>query len=199
MPLQDHLRSQLVNAPLVSPITLPEVKFQLRIEHDEDDALITRLIDVATAFADVKGVLGKAMITQTWADWMGPNPTQSVQLLLGPVQSVNAVKYYDVDGNLQTDTLSNYNLFGLPSRKIVEPKSGFNWPVTQDRDDAIQIEYVIGYGDDPSDVPRTVRHALMLMVGHWYENREQTQMDQLADIPFGFMELINIHKESWYG
>lgn len=199
MPLQDHLRSQLVNAPLVSPITLPEVKFQLRIEHDEDDALITRLIDVATAFADVKGVLGKAMITQTWADWMGPNPTQSVQLLLGPVQSINAVKYYDVDGNLQTDTLSNYNLFGLPSRKIVEPKSGFNWPVTQDRDDAIQIEYVIGYGDDPSDVPRTVRHALMLMVGHWYENREQTQMDQLADIPFGFMELINIHKESWYG
>lgn len=199
MPLQDHLRSQLVNAPLVSPITLPEVKFQLRIEHDEDDALITRLIDVATAFADVKGVLGKAMITQTWADWMGPNPTQSVQLLLGPVQSVNAVKYYDVDGNLQTDTLANYNLFGLPSRKIVEPKSGFNWPVTQDRDDAIQIEYVIGYGDDPSDVPRTVRHALMLMVGHWYENREQTQMDQLADIPFGFMELINIHKESWYG
>jgi uncharacterized phiE125 gp8 family phage protein len=188
-----------VNAPLVSPITLPEVKFQLRIEHDEDDALITRLIDLATAFADVKGVLGKAMITQTWADWMGPNPTQSVQLLLGPVQSVNAVKYYDVDGNLQTDTLSNYNLFGLPSRKIVEPKSGFNWPVTQDRDDAIQIEYVIGYGDDPSDVPRTVRHALMLMVGHWYENREQTQMDQLADIPFGFMELINIHKESWYG
>lgn len=199
MPLQDHLRSQLVNAPLVSPITLPEVKFQLRIEHDEDDALITRLIDVATAFADVKGVLGKAMITQTWADWMGPNPTQSVQLLLGPVQSVNAVKYYDVDGNLQTDTLANYNLFGLPSRKIVEPKSGFNWPVTQDRDDAIQIEYVIGYGDDSSDVPRTVRHALMLMVGHWYENREQTQMDQLADIPFGFMELINIHKESWYG
>lgn len=199
MSLPDHLKTQLVSAPAVMPITLNEVRSQLRVEHYDDDVILTRLIAVATAYADAKGVLGKAMITQTWADWMGPNPSQSVTLGLSPVQSVTAVKYYDEDGILQTDTLANYNVFGVPERTKVEPKSGFNWPAAQSRDDAIKIEYVVGYGDATSDIPDTLRHALMLLIGHWYDNREQTQMDELADIPFGFMELINIHKESWYG
>lgn len=199
MALQDHLRTQLVTAPAATPISVDEVKAQLRIEHTDDDALLTRLISVAVAMTDVKGVLGQAIITQTWSQWMGPNPTQSVQLLLGPVQSVTAVKYYDVDGVLQTDTLANYQVFGVPSKTTVGPKEGFAWPVTQERDDAIKIEYVVGYGDASTDVPDTIRHALMLMIGHWYDNREQTQMDELYDIPFGFMELLNIHREAWYG
>jgi uncharacterized phiE125 gp8 family phage protein len=69
----------------------------------------------------------------------------------------------------------------------ISPKSGFNWPVTQIRDDAIKIEYVIGYGDAASDVPQTVRHALMMLVAHWYENRETSRMDKM-ETPFGFEE-----------
>ena len=84
---------------------------------------------------------------------------------------MTAVKYYDVDGVLQTDTLSNYEVFGTGSATTIWPKSGQNWPVTQDRPDAIKVEYVVGYGDATTDVPETIRHAMMLMVGHWYDNR----------------------------
>jgi uncharacterized phiE125 gp8 family phage protein len=198
-PLSYHHTLELVDAPVNKPISLKEVKEQLRIEHPDDDVLITRLINVAVAYTDVKGALGHAMITQKWGQWISANPTQQVELFLGPVQSVTAVKYYDTDGVLQDDDVNNYDVFGTEHRIIVSPKSGFSWPTAQQRDDAIKIEYQVGFGDTAASVPETLRHALMLLIGHWYDNREQTQMDQLQDIPFGFMELMNMHKAHWYG
>ena len=73
---------------------------------------------------------------------------------------------------LQTDTLLNYHVLGTSGRMLVSPKTGFNWPTTFQRDDAIKIEYVIGYGDAPTDIPETIRHALFMLVAHYYENRE---------------------------
>lgn len=198
-PLLSQQAIELVTAPATTPITPSEVKDQLRIEHTDDDALIARLIAVAVAYTDVNGALGHAMITQKWAQWLGPNPSQSVELALGPVQSVTAVKYYDTTNTLQTDTLSNYEIVGTEFAKSVGPKAGFNWPTTYDRPDAIRIEYEIGYGDATSDVPQTIRHALMLLVGHWYDNREQSGMDELSNIPFGFDALIGMHRRVWYG
>lgn len=198
-PLLSQEALELVTAPAVTPITLAEVKEQLRIETTDDDALITRLIAVAVAYTDAQAALGHAMITQKWAQWVQPHPTQTVGLMMGPVQSVTAVKYYDAANTLQTDTLSNYEIVGTEFAKSVGPKAGFNWPTTYERPDAIRIEYEAGYGDATTDVPQTIRHALMLLVGHWYDNREQSGMDELSDIPFGFDALIAMHRRSWYG
>jgi len=190
---------ELLEAPATAPITLSEVKDQLRVEGSDDDVILTRLIDVAVAYTDAKGALGQAMITQKWGQWINSTPPQTISLALGPVIGVTAVKYYDTDGVLQTDTLSNYQITGPKFATIIGPKSGFNWPVTQDRSDAIRIEYQAGYGAAPTNVPQGIRHAMMLLIGHWYDNRENSQMDQLADIPFGFESLLNIYRERWYG
>ena len=198
-PLACHHTLELLDPPATTPITLAEVKDQLRVEADDDDVILTRLIDVAVAYTDVKGALGQAMITQKWGQWVNSTPPQTVSLLLGPTTGVTAVKYYDADGNLQTDTLSNYQVTGTEFATVVGPKTGFSWPVTQDRADAIRIEYEIGYGEATTDVPQTIRHALMLLVGHWYDSRENTQMDELSNIPFGFEHLLNIHRNCWYG
>lgn len=187
-----------VSAPATAPISLAEAKTQMRVESSDDDSIIQRLIDAAVAFVDVQGALGKAMITQTWGQWLSPNPS-TVYLSLGPVQSVSAIKYYDVDGALQTATLADFNVFGTPNRISVSPKSGKAWPVTQTRDDAIKIEYVIGYGSTSASVPETVRHALMMLVAHWYDNRETSTEKQMFDLPYGFTDMIGIERNTWYG
>jgi len=198
-PLSCHHSLEIVDAPLITPITIEEVKAQLRVEHDDDDTILTRLIDVAVAYTDVRGALGQAMITQKWAQWINANPPQNVSLILGPVQDVTAIKYYDTDGVLQTDDINNYQVFGTDFATVISPKDSFTWPVSQQRSDAIKIEYDIGYGDEITSVPQTIRHALMLLIGHWYDNREQTGVDELSNIPFGYEEMLNLHRNCWSG
>jgi uncharacterized phiE125 gp8 family phage protein len=187
-----------VTAPTTSPISLAEAKAQMRVEGSDDDTIIQRYIDAAISFVDVQGALGRAMMTQTWGQWLSPNPG-TVLLLLGPVQSVSAIKYYDTDGALQTATLADFDVFGTPNRITVSPKSGKAWPTTQTRDDAIKIEYVVGYGSSPVNVPQTIRHALMMLVAHWYENRETTSEKQMLDLPYGFTDMIGMERNQWYG
>lgn len=198
-PLTSFDALQLLEAPATTPVTLAEVKEQLRIEHTDDDALLARLINVAVAYTDAQGVLGQAMISQKWGQWVHSVPPQSVRLSLGPVIQVDAVKYYDADGVLQTDTLSNYQITGVGFATQIGPKEGFNWPVTQDRADAIRIDFTAGYGTTTADIPETLRHAMLMLIGHWYDNRENTMMDELSDIPYGFDALLNMQRRSWYG
>lgn len=197
--LSSQFALELITPPAVSPVTLDEAKAQMRVEHSDDDEIIQRFISVATAYVDANGALGKAMITQTWAQWLSPNPNV-VEIMVGPVQSVSSISYYDIDGSLQLAEIADFDVFGTPLKKTIRPKSGKSWPVTQQRDDAIRIEFVVGYGDSPSDLPATVRHALMLLVSNWYENRE-SELIGLASktLPFGFDQLIGIERGHWYG
>ena len=164
-----------VAAPATAPITLAEAKAQMKVESSDDDTIIQRLIDAAVNFVDAQGALGKAMITQTWGQWLSPNP--------GTVY-----------------LLADFNVFGTPNRISVFPKSGKAWPVTQTRDDAIKIEYIIGYGSTSASVPETVRHALIMLVSNWYENRETELIGSISKtLPFGFDDLIGTERNTFYG
>lgn len=188
----------LETAPAKLPVDMRDVKEQLRIDSDAEDAALDRLLRVATAYVDGEGALGRALITQTWAQHV-QRTVGDVKLQMLPFQSLTSVQYYDPDNVLQTATLSNFEVVGAANNKILRPKDGFTWPSTEDRPDAVKITYVAGYGDNPSDIPESIRHAILMLVTHWFERREPSSDRRMVEVPWGVEALLNIERTRWYG
>lgn len=182
------------SAPARLPVSLADVKRQLRIDAEDTDAELAMLVRAAASVVDGRGALGRPMITQSWAQWVY-NPTE-VRVEMVPFQSLTSVQYYDSNGVLQTDTLSNYEAVGAGDRVWVRPKDGFEWPEQEDRPDAIKITYVAGYGDAPEDIPEDIRHALLLLVSHMFE--ERVMIGKGHEMPWMVNDLLNLHRVTWY-
>ena len=61
----------------------------------------------------------------------------------------------------------------------------------------IEITYVCGYGYGDS-VPQRWKQAVLLLAGHWFENREATVAGTtVRTIPFAVESLINLDRGSF--
>ena len=161
----------LTTAPTVEPLTTVEAKAHLRLEIDTDDAPVQILISAARRF--VEHATGRSLITQTWTLYDDCWPEcEPIRLPRGPVIAVSSVKYYDSDNVLQTMASTDYlvDVTCDPARVALLPTAV--WPTAYPRINAIQVAYTAGYGATAASVPEDLKHALKLLVGHWYENRE---------------------------
>ena len=56
---------------------------------------------------------------------------------------------------------------------------------------AIEIDITAGYGALAADVPSPLRHAIRMLVAHWYEQRGAVGGVRAADtVPLGFAALV---------
>lgn len=187
-----------IAAPTVLPVTTAEARAQLRVTHFDDDAYIASLIAAAVAHIDGAGVLGRAMISQTWANWFPASP-QRARLGMGPFIALTGVSYYDADGALQAANLSDFETRLIDGAVFCLPKDGFSWPTAQSRPDAIRVSYTAGYGTAAADVPASLRHAILLLVAHWYDARAAASNTAMHDVPLAFDALIGGERATWYG
>lgn len=161
----------MTSGPAIEPITLAEAKAHLRIDHALEDALIQSLI--ITSRLHIEAALGLALINQGWTLFADRWPkTQRINLPLRPVQSIVSVHHWRTDGTSVAVPLTNFYLDGngLPARLAWQ---GVSPPLDPERNvNGIEIAFVAGFGLAPIDVPQPIRHALLLLVAHWYENRE---------------------------
>lgn len=152
-------------APATGVITLPDARAHLRLTESAEDSVIQGFIDAASAYLDARdGVLGEALVTQTWR--LAMDTPEEVTLPLGPVQSIAAVQYIDAAGVTQTYSSSNYRLVGSD----LELATGAVWPVVADRKEAFWVDFVAGYGT-ATQVPATVKNAALMMIGEMYDAR----------------------------
>lgn len=179
----------------MDPVTLDEAREQCRVDYSDDDTIIERLISAATSLFDGEGELGRAIITQSWTQWE-PVTTGRIRLKMGPFQSLVSVEHY-VDGVLQSANVADFDIRPVGDFVTVGPVG--SWPQADARDDAFKITYFAGFGDVPSAIPQGIRHAILLTVGHWYENREAFTDRKLMELPQAVSSLIGNHRVGWYG
>lgn len=177
----------LIEGPTSAPVSLDEAKAHCRVDHAEDDALISGLIAAATAHLDgYTGILGRALVSQTWRQDFG-RFCASMRLPLAPVASEPTISYWDTDLVQQDVDPSLYSLLSDARGPFISLQPGQSWPASARRPDAVSVTYVAGYGDD---VPRPIRQAILLMVGHWYENREAVAAGDQRELPLAASALI---------
>ncbi len=84
---------RLITSPAIEPVTLAEAKADLRIDHDDDNALLGR--HIAEAREWVEKLLQIKLLFQTWELVIDKFPPSEIKLPFGPVNSIVSILYDD--------------------------------------------------------------------------------------------------------
>lgn len=174
-------------------VTLEAAKIQLRILNDlqDQDTFIQEAIAQAVDYCEE--VTKRSFVTSTWeltidqvdnahseewwdgvreghmASMFSPCP---IVMPNPPIKEILSIKFYDFNDTEIEFPLSDCVI--NPSLGRITLKNGKMWPSNLRGYDAVKITYTKGYGN-AIDVPSAIKRAILLLVSHWFENREIIQ------------------------
>ena len=123
-------------------------------------------------------------------------PDDGIMLPMSPVNAIISINYDDGAGNVVTLDASAFYLDDFAAPPVVYPAPGTTWPQAQlMKRAAVRIRYACGYslaGDSPTltVLPYQFKAAMLLVLGHLYNNRENTSEVKLEEIPLGAASLM---------
>lgn len=181
--------------PAIEPITLAEAKAHLRVDGTDDDAYITALITAARE--RIEDYLDRALIQQTLVYTRDRWPQgNEIALPGGKVLSVVSITYKDTAGIEHPFTGYLADTESVPGRIVLA--YGASWPGDALHPlNPVRIEYTAGYGSAAANVPQKIKQAILLLIGHLYEHREEITADKLERLPFGVTALVEREKVYW--
>lgn len=198
-------RPVLVTPPAILPVSLAEAKLHLRVEPDVtlEDTLITGLIGAATSYLDGwTGILGRCLVEQTIRqDFDGF--ASCLTLPLGPVIEIVSVTVggdtidpsaYSIKVDAGGRSRVEFDSVSASGATSITYKAGY--ATIPEVPEVPAVEPGAGDPPDPpgspavpaipakSTVPDAVKVAILLFVGAWYENREETAIGvSVAGLP----------------
>lgn len=175
------------------------MKLQLRVDDNDEDALIRDCIETATNYA--QKLTNRQFISATWDLKLDrlpgvrkDNPAfdnrGNIRPPRPPLQSVTTFAYLDLDGNSQTLAATVYDVDTNSEPGRIYLKYDQSWPSIRSINDAVTITYVCGYGDDPSAVDLDAQHLVKLIAAHLYEERQPALTGSIvATMPLSVQDL----------
>jgi uncharacterized phiE125 gp8 family phage protein len=211
-----------ITTPAAEPVSLELAKQHLRVDDDAEDALIQMWIMAARQYVEkvTRRAIFERDVVMTldqfplrWNESLNPIQTNrpiphvwehfEIKLPKPRCKAVKSITYQDVDGNPITLDPSTYrvDLNSQPARIV--PAPGLCWPyIAVYIPGTIQVTYTAGsYGDgvDVNTCPQTIVAAMLLLIGHWFANREATAEKPPAPIALAVDSLLNTERTQVFG
>ncbi|MGE0653088.1 MAG: head-tail connector protein [Alphaproteobacteria bacterium] len=181
-----------IAAPTDAPVTLAQAKAQVHAEDFEDDDVYLRGL-IAAATQHVDGRHYPLLMPQAWR-FTFDRFCDSLRFPKAPIRAITSVAYYDGQGADQTLPDTTYVLREDDCGPYLALKPSQSWPSTYSREDAIRIEADAGYAN-VGDVPDDIKQALLLLIGHWYANRQEVVTGTIAvQLPMAVETLLSRHR-----
>jgi uncharacterized phiE125 gp8 family phage protein len=174
--------------PASEPVSLAEAKSFLRITDPDDDALINSLVMAVRQKAETW--TRRLFITQTWVMWLDSIPSGfTLSIPLSPLQSVTHIKSYDLSNVESTFDPSNYQIDGSSTPGRVGLNDGQTWPTGLRRINALEVEFVAGFGD-ASNVPEPIKQGILQWIKLLFANK--SKLFESDESTSGLLELNRI-------
>lgn len=167
----------IATPPVTTPVSLEQAKRQCRI-HESDpthDALIQDYLDAAIAHLDgPDGILQRALEPQTW-DLYLDTFTDSIEIPLRPLLSIDGLSYFDGDGEEQAIEAENFTVDLSSDSGWLVRNTTFSWPTVMTGVNVVKLRFTAGYLGDldsatyVSAVPAGIRQAILLDVRNMFE------------------------------
>jgi uncharacterized phiE125 gp8 family phage protein len=192
---------KLISPPVTTPVTLAEAKAHLNYVDSDRDTTIAAYIAAATASCEA--FLGRALIDQTWDLVLDAFPADSAHLEIKipkpPLIEVTQIAYDDGNGDEQIIPSGNYYVDNVSEFGWVVPQGGLSWPTTLDAINSVRVRFRAGYQDTNSPagnaVPDDIKQAVLLTIGHFFENRETVVVGTVVyQLPWGTEPLLRQHR-----
>lgn len=158
------------------------------LTHPDDDLLVALL---AAAVDRAENFTGLSIRLKTYEGALDAFPAcgAPIEIANPPLVEILSVLYGN-DSELQAFDDWALDDYSQPAR--IQPLAGAAWPVFTYPLAGVKIAFEAGY--DATNLPAAIRQALLLMVGDWYEHREDSGDKQNYPIANGVMALLRPYR-----
>jgi uncharacterized phiE125 gp8 family phage protein len=175
-------RLKLVTPPEIEPVTLAEALAHCHVDEGVEDTWFTAIIRAARE--NCENFQWRAYISQGFELSIDGLPQMPIELPRAPLISVDSIKVYDNKNVETTMALSDFFVDDSEPARIVFAY-GKAWPSITPREiGTVKIAFTAGYAQ--GRVPTTVKQAMLLFIGHAYENRS----GEVAELPRAYYDLL---------
>lgn len=168
-------------------IGLEEAKLYLKVDTNDDDALICSLISVAED--TVEKLTGRKLLTSDFA-YVLDIPHDHILIPYSPLQEITKIEIVALDGTITEVDPAIYVVdISQDQMGRIWLKPGCSWPAHRGFASFI-ITGKAGYGDTADKVPTPLRQAILITLGTMYEQRGPLDVNEL--IGRSLMSTLNL-------